>query len=222
MLGLWQTKISGWNKKSPKKLRNIKLKHILKERKDVIQKLVNIDDKILPKNVYREENEVVIVGTKKDFGFAHINEKVPYYRVKIIKENKTLDITFCYLERGKTYHTDYFKELEGYDVFSKYEDFETKEEYIGMIKNPNLEKEILESEKIITRYFMLQKNRVFIYNKPYNENEYSILRHYRKKPYAKEANRKLRRRVKTWIQKGDFDVYYKDFGTEKSIRREVL
>lgn len=227
MQGLWKTKLSGFNEKRKTKIKNIKFKHILKDKMDIILKKSR-DDYELNENVYRIEKEMVKVGKRCELnGYKNKpNYEVPLYKVKIILNGEQVATTKAFLKKGRSFYQDTFEEIDGYNYFSKYknEDIETSESYIGKIVNPYYEKELEYYNEVITKDFcFLQKSKTFLYNKPYNTDEYSMYRFYTKRPYANIANRKLRRRVKSWINKGEFeDTVYKNFSNEKSVKYDIL
>lgn len=226
MQGIWKTKISGYSAKRPKKIKKTTYSHIKKDKMDIILKKSRKEFKF-DENVYRIENKMEKVGTRYEIGYrkSKVEQITPVYKLKIFFNGIQVDSTEAFCIRRTYYGGDMYEEINGKDVLSKYYDYdiEIKEVKIDEMKNPYYDGIENYNNEEIKKDFYIRNEKIFLYNKPYNPQEYSIYRFYKKRPFANIANKKLRRRVKRWINKGDFEnSVYKNFASEKSIKYDIL
>jgi hypothetical protein len=218
MKGLWKKNVSTWNKDSKRK--KTKLKHILKDNFNFICKKVDT----LPEKIYKEDLNLFLIANRKQLKFRlkNTNFKIPLYKLRIYNNSsfeQLLSTTFAY---NKDNFWIEYKDNK-LNTIGHINNKHIDEKFVGYINNPFYEENYKYNNELVESKLYYSNTKIYVYNKPFSFSEHGLIhkRYNSQKRYKKMINGISRARVKTWINKKDFDSELNRHPLEKSIKRLI-
>ncbi len=184
-----------------------KLKHLIKDNRKVILKRQDN----LPKHVFKEERFEKKIK-RKEIKKNKNEYLIPFYKLVLFNKEKRLGSTMAYkIKEG--YKTKYIE--IGNTLLDKYKGCDIIENEVGVIKNPNYEKENLKGNEEIFLCIWNKNTKQFFYNKLIYVLNLSRVD---KKSWKKIGNRIRRARERESLNKYNYKEEVPMHKIEKSFR----